>query len=233
MAEDFTSGGLSDAAGRITLVTGGTRGIGAAISRRFLAGGWDLLVTARSKASFGAFVGSLDADERARVGFLEVDFLRYESMALFLEGVEALGRLDALVNNAGDNINNPLSKLRFEDVERLYRVNLEAPIRLMKAAASVMSRSGGGWIVNIASIWSVIAREERLAYAASKSGLVGATRTAAVDLAGEGILVNAVSPGCSLNELTARTLSAEDVAELYSRVPVGRFAQPDEVAGLV
>ena len=107
------------------------------------------------------------------------------------------------------------------------------PFRFMQAAASVMAKWGEGRIVNIASIWSVITRGERLAYTASKFGLVGATKTAAVDLAPDGILVNAVSPGFTMTELTARTLSSADVEELSQEIPMGRFAEPEEVSGLV
>ena len=87
--------------------------------------------------------------------------------------------------------------------------------------------------MNIASIWSVITRKERLAYTASKFGLVGATKTAAVDLAADGILVNAVSPGFTMTELTARTLSSADVEEISQKIPMARFAEPEEVSGLV
>ncbi len=233
MTDRRSAGGLDGAPERVVLITGGTRGIGAAISRRFLSGGWKTLLTARSRESYEAFARSLGREEGPKVNFLPTDFLSVESVDGLVEAIHGLGRLDALVNNAGDNVNNPLSKLRFEDVERLYRVNLETPIRLMQAAASVMVGSGGGRIVNIASIWSVITKGERLAYTASKFGLVGATKTAAVDLAPDGILVNSVSPGFTLTEMTARTLSSPEMEELSQKIPMGRFAQPEEVSGLV
>lgn len=233
MSDDRPAGNLDGAPERVVLVTGGTRGIGAAISRRFLSGGWKTLVTARSRESYNSFAGSLRREDESNIAFIQVDFLSVESVCGLVEAIQELGRLDALVNNAGDNVNNALSELRLEDVERLYRVNLEGPIRLMQAATPVMVRSGGGRIVNIASIWSVITREGRLAYTASKFGLVGATKTAAVDLAQDGILVNVVSPGFTMTELTARTLSSADVEELSQKIPMGRFARPEEVSGLV
>ena len=219
--------------GRVAMVTGGTRGIGAAISRRFLQAGWRVWVTARSKQSFAKFLKETPDRYREDTQFLAMDFLNGDSV---LEGIDRIGqfeRLDALVNNAGNNINNPLSELRPEDLVELYRVNLEAPIRLMQAVIPVMTRVGQGRIVNIASIWSMITKKGRLAYTATKFALVGATKTAAVDLAHHGILVNAVSPGFILTELTDRTLSETDKQDISALVPLGRFAQPEEVAGIV
>ncbi len=218
---------------QVALVTGGTRGIGGAIARRFLVVGWRVIVTARSRESFDRFAAGLGPDERDRTEFLRADFLDRGSMDACAVAVESLARLDALVNNAGENINNPVSELRIQDVERLYRVNLESAIRLTQAAARVMVAANSGRIVNVASIWSVVSRVGRLAYSASKAGLVGATRAAAVDLAGSGVLVNAVSPGFTMTELTARTLSEDDVQELSARVPMARFAEPEEIAAAV
>ena len=217
----------------VVIVTGGTRGIGAAISHRFLDAGWTVWVTARSEGSFAELMGSTPEEQHGAVRFLEADFVDEGSFESALERISELDGLDALVNNAGNNINNPLPGIRTEDLRELQRVNLEAPIRLMQAAVPPMDRAGGGRVVNIASIWSVITKGGRLAYTSTKFGLAGATKTAAVDLADRGILVNAVSPGFTLTELTDRTLSAADKEQLSAQVPLGRFAQPEEVAGLV
>lgn len=215
------------------LVTGGTRGIGAAITRRFLDGGFDVSVSARSRDSFDRLLAATTENLHARLDFLPVDFSVSDSRRDFLDRVQHLQRLDALVNNAGTNINNPITELRDEDLDYLDRVNLQAPIQLMRAAVEPMRRTGGGRIVNIASIWSIVTRRGRIAYSASKFGLLGATKAAAVDLADDNILVNAVSPGFTMTELTERTLSASDIASLESQVPLGRFANPDEIAGVV
>ena len=93
------------------LVTGGTRGIGAAISRRFLAGGWKTLVTARSRQSYEPFAHALRPEEEKRVEFLVADFGSDESAAELAGAIQGFHRLDALVNNAGDNVNNTISEL--------------------------------------------------------------------------------------------------------------------------
>ena len=225
--------GAPDHARPTALVTGGTRGIGAAISHRFLAGGFDVTVTARTEDSFQDFLPTVSGSLRERVSFYAVDFAASESTEVFCERVREMPSLDALVNNAGTNINNPLPALQQEDLEYLDRVNLQGPIRLMQAAVDPMLRTGGGKVVNIASIWSVVTRGGRLAYTATKFGLVGATKAAAVDLADQGILVNAVSPGFTMTELTRRTVTPEDESMLASRVPLSRFADPSEIAGIV
>lgn len=218
----------------LALVTGGTRGIGAAVSRRFLESGFRVHVTARSEDSFQQFRAGLANTELAsRLLFSAVDFGDPEPTRAFLAEVADWPALDALVNNAGTNINNPIHQLDDDDLAYLDVVNLQVPIRLMRAAIGPMRRSGGGRVVNIASIWSVVTRSGRIAYTASKFGLVGASKTAAVDLAPDGILVNAVSPGFTMTELTRRTLSPDDEAVLSERVPLGRFAQPGEMAGMV
>ena len=96
-----------------------------------------------------------------------------------------------------------------------------------------MKKANYGRIVNIASIWSIITRERRTAYAITKSGILGLTKTSAVELAPYNILVNAVSPGFTLTELTKATLSEQEYTSLSKIVPVGRFAQPVEIARIV
>ena len=135
--------------------------------------------------------------------------------------------------NAGINRNNPLDKISIEDFDMLTTVNFRAPFLVSQAVARVMVKANYGRIVNIASIWGVITRARRLAYTSTKSGLVGMTRTLAVDLAPHNVLVNAVSPGFTLTELTRTTVPAEELEQLAAQVPLQRFAQPEEIAKVV
>lgn len=217
---------------RHAIVTGGVRGIGAAIARRFLADGLHVTVTSRSEASFPAFLDTLPEDLRGHATHRAVDFADADGFAGFRGWMEALPSLDVLVNNAGTNINNPVSELEEADLDYLLELNLRVPILLMKSASRVMGGDRPGHILNVASIWSVITRGGRLAYTSTKFGLAGATRTAAVDLAPRGILVNALSPGFTMTELTRRTVEPEDEARLAAKIPLGRFARPEEMAGL-
>ena len=123
--------------------------------------------------------------------------------------------------------------MRPEDLDRITAVNYTAPYLISRAASRVMLRGGGGRIVNIGSIWSLVTKPGRSAYSASKAGLAGMTRSAAVDLAREGVLVNCVSPGFVLTDLSRSTMSESERRTLAEVVPVGRFAEPAEIAPLV
>lgn len=207
------------------LVTGGTRGIGAAVTERLRELGAKVTVTGRSANR----PELLAADD-----YLGVDFLDRTALAAFLNEVEALDRLDVLINNAGINRIDSIVDLSDEDFDAVADVNYRAPYLVMRAAARNMIRTKAlGRIVNIGSIWATNTKEGRSAYCAAKSGIVGMTRGAATDLARHGILVNAVSPGFVLTELTTATLGPEGMREMVRQVPLGRLATPDEIARVV
>jgi 3-oxoacyl-[acyl-carrier protein] reductase len=117
-----------------------------------------------------------------------------------------------------------------EEFDRVAAVNYRGPFLLSRAAAPVMARGGGGRIVNVASIWSVATKAKRSAYSAAKTGLVGLTRALAVELAPAGILVNALSPGFTLTEMTARSLHAEEMTAITAQIPLQRMARTEEIA---
>lgn len=211
---------------RVVLVTGGTRGIGAAIVQEFLRAGAEVIATGTNTAARPA-----SAEQRLR--YVDADFGDPASLRDFCTFVEKLPRLDVCVNNAGINIIKPLHDVTETDFDRLTAIDYRAPYLISQAAARVMQRAHRGWIVNIASIWSVITKKGRSSYSAAKAGLAGMTRGLAVDLAASGILVNCVSPGFVLTDLTRQSLSAEEAAALAAQVPLGRMAEPAEIARLV
>lgn len=214
---------------RVVLVTGATRGIGASIADEFRQAG-ALVIGTGTRADE---VDRLNSEAREGLEFVQADFSNKDSIAGFLERIEGLARLDVCVNNAGINIIKSIETLTVEDFDQVTTVDYRAPFLVAKAAASVMRRSRRGWIVNIASIWSVATKAGRVAYTSAKSGLVGLTRALAVELAPSGILVNSVSPGFVQTELTKRSLSEAEMTALVSQVPLGRFAEPREIARLV
>jgi 3-oxoacyl-[acyl-carrier protein] reductase len=209
------------------LVTGASRGIGSAIAQELKQQGWRVIGTAtdgnRSELQSCPFV-----DE-----WWSVNFSKDEQTQEFCGNLEKVSNLVAFVNNAGINIIKPQSEVTTEDFERIERVNLRAPYFAARAAAMNMAASGGGRIVNIASIWSVISKEWRTLYSTTKTGLVGMTRSMSVEWAPRGVLVNAVSPGFVMTDLTKASLSPEQCDEMKKRIPMGRFAEPEEIARVV
>lgn len=209
-------------ANRRALVTGGTRGIGAAIAERLMADGAHVTVTGAREggsAPSGMDCHIVDFSDAAAI----------EAYAARLDG-EAF---DILVNNAGINRIAPFAEVDPADFDRIHDVNLRAPFLLCRAVLPGMRRRGFGRIVNIASIFSVVSKEQRAAYSASKFGLDGMTASLAAEVAVDGILANCVSPGFVDTELTRGILGEAGMTDLAARVPMKRFAQPHEIAALV
>ncbi len=213
----------------IVLITGGTRGIGAAVADEFEADGASLILTGTSAEQVAALNESSTPNRR----YVVADFADASSVQSLVEEISGLERLDVCVNNAGINIVKPFEDVVPEELDRLTAINYRAPYLVAQAAAAVMKKNQGGWIVNIASIWSTITKAKRSLYCASKAGLAGMTRAMATDLAKDNILVNAVSPGFTLTDMSRETLSSEERDALADQVPLGRLAQSAEIAKLV
>jgi len=140
---------------------------------------------------------------------------------------------DILVNDAGINPLSAFGEIRDDDFREVMAVNLEAPFRLCRALAPRMAERGYGRIVNVSSVWSLVAKPRRGAYAISKAGLNAMTRSLAVEYGASGVVVNAVAPGFIATELTVQNNSPEDVAAVVADLPAGRLGEPGEVAELI
>jgi len=191
---------------RTALVTGASRGIGSAIARVFREAGANVLAPSRA----------------------EMDMSDTASIERYIGAVN--GPIDILVNNAGINILAGLDEIEQDGLNEMLQVNLVAPILLTKLVAEKMKANRYGRIVNISSIWSVVAKERRLAYAASKSAMSGVTRTLALELGKYGVLVNAIAPGYVNTELTSQNNSPEQIKQISSSIPLERLAEPEEIA---
>ena len=206
------------------LVTGASRGIGEGIAKRFHDLGAFIVGTATRKP---------DDDPGYVSEWLEADFSDPAALSGFCRSLAEMDGFDICVNNAGINIIKPLDDVESEDYLRIQKINLEAPYEIARATVPGMRSLGGGKIVNVASIWSCITKAHRSLYSTTKAGLVGMTRALAVELAPDNILVNAVSPGFTMTDLTRQSLSDEQMSKLSKTVPLGRFAEVDEIAGVV
>jgi acetoacetyl-CoA reductase/3-oxoacyl-[acyl-carrier protein] reductase len=223
---------MADASARVAVVTGGTRGLGAAIATRLAAEG--TIVAAayhEDDAAAEHFVAQHRSDgvvttHRCDVG--DPDSCR----ALIAEVVAKNGRVDYLVNNAGSLQEHTLADLSGKHWDDTLRVNLSGAFHLSQAAIVAMRQERFGRIVNIGSVTAVMGSPFQIDYAAAKAGLVGLTRSLARSVARAGITVNCVIPGGFSTDLLSQ-LTLTDAEAVERNVPVGRYGRPEELAHVV
>jgi len=221
-----------DFSGQTALVTGATRGIGKQIADDLEALGADLILTGSHQEQVAALAKKTGGGKTSKK-WLAVDFTNKESTQKFLNEISAIKKIDVCINCAGINRINPIDETLLDDWRDITAVNLEAPFLITRAVSRIMKANKYGRIVNIASIFGVIGKAKRSLYSISKFGLRGLTVSSSIDLAPHNILVNAVSPGFVMTELTQRILGADEMVTLAQQVPVGRFAQPEEISKAV
>ena len=221
-----------DLQGKTALVTGATRGIGKAIAETFHSAGAELILTG-TKAGEIQKLNSTISTEIPDIQYTHVDFSDEESTLEFLEMIKRRKKIDICINNAGVNRVSDFTDTLDEDFDWINQINLRGPYRTLRALIPKMIEQQYGRIVNIASIWSVVTRSGRSLYTTSKTALVGMTKTLAVELAQHNILVNAVSPGFTLTELTRQTNTKAEIQAIQRRIPLQRMATPNEISTLV
>jgi len=212
----------SGLAGRSVLITGGSRGIGYAVANAFLEQEAEVHVTGTKKDGKGPH-GSI---------FHSCDFSNSENLENFCDKVQRIN-VEVLINNAGINKTGAFAELSPEDFLRIHQVNLYSAFRLIQAVLPGMTSKKWGRIVNITSIFSIVGKEFRAPYSASKFGLDGMTASLAAEVAESGVLVNSVAPGFIDTELTRKVLGEQGMQEIATKVPIRRMGNPEEVASLV
>jgi len=221
-----------DLENKTVVVTGGTRGIGAATVEAFLESGARVYATGTDLQVLNELNESAKSKTKP-VEYLYLDFTLPDSVSECLGILSKLDRIDVLVNNAGVNKINPIDEIAEEDWDWINAVNLRGPFLITKMFAKKMKEQKSGRIVNISSIFGVVSKEKRAAYSTTKWGLIGLTKAIALDLAPDNILVNVVSPGFVDTELTKRVLGEEGIDELVGKIPQLRLANCKEIAKTV
>jgi 3-oxoacyl-[acyl-carrier protein] reductase len=211
---------------RVVLVTGGSRGIGAACAARFVAQGDKVAVTYNSTTPPSALT-------EAGVLAVKCDVTSSESVEAAFTEVEAkLGKVEVLVSNAGVTKDGLFVRMSEGDFTSVIDANLTAAYRVCKRASQHMLRARAGRIILMSSVVGLLGSAGQANYAASKAGLVGLARSLARELGSRSITINVVAPGPVATDMTA-ALGEERLAELTAAVPLGRMATSDEIAGVI
>ena len=224
---------LFDLNGKVALVTGGSKGIGRAMAHGLAEAGADIVINSRSRAEMDEAMSYI-LDGTGRQGHCVVAdlFQREDTVRLAREALEAMGRVDIIVNNAGTNIVSPVDRIVDQDWDKLIELNLTAPMVLVRECADQMKERKWGRIVNISSIFGMCTKNERGGYSATKSALSGITRAIARDLAPWRITANAIAPGPISTPLTDRMVQGE-LREYFNSMLLGRWGTPEDLIGPV
>jgi 3-oxoacyl-[acyl-carrier protein] reductase len=204
------------------LITGATRGIGAAIAQKYKAEGHYVIGTGSQFCETPEYL-----DEYFRCDLSSNSVLDDEQDVVLYQEV------DVLINCAGINIIDNFCDIKLKDFQRVHQVNVVAPFRLCQMVLPHMAQRGWGRIVNVSSVWGKISKQGRASYSASKFALDGMTVALANEYASQGILANSVAPGFIDTEMTQRNLGPAGIAAMLANVPIGRLATVSEVAEFV
>ncbi|MFP4085012.1 MAG: 3-oxoacyl-[acyl-carrier-protein] reductase [Desulfonatronovibrio sp.] len=218
---------------KTALVTGGSRGIGRACAIRLAKAGYQVFVTYVSRPEPALETCGLVEKSGGKASAFALDISDEQAIVdFFKEKIKDRVFLDVLVNNAGQTMDGLLVRMNHEQWDQVIRVNLSGSFFCLRQAAKIMMRQKTGRIINVTSVTAQSGNPGQANYTAAKAGLIGLTKTAALELAPRNITVNAVAPGFIETDMTAG-LSSEVREKYQGMIPLKRFGSPEDVAGAV
>ncbi|HYN78041.1 MAG TPA: 3-oxoacyl-ACP reductase FabG [Lamprocystis sp. (in: g-proteobacteria)] len=218
--------------GEVALVTGASRGIGRAILLALAEQGAAVAGTATTQAGADGIAQALSEGGYQGVGVVLNVADQASVEAAMAQVVERLGAPGILVNNAGITRDNLLMRMKDDEWQSVIDTNLGSVYRMSKACLRAMTKARRGRIINIASVVGVMGNAGQANYAAAKAGMIGFTKSLAREVGSRGITVNCIAPGLIDTDMT-RAMSETQQAAILAAVPLGRFGQPQEIAGTV
>ncbi len=217
--------------GKVAVITGSSRGIGKAAALALAEQGGKIVVNyARSSEAADAVVAQIEEMEGEAIA-LQADVSKADEVdALIKATMDKFGRIDVLVNNAGITRDTLLLRMKPEDWQAVIDLNLTGVFLCTRAVSKIMLKQRSGRIVNISSVAGLMGNPGQANYSAAKAGVIGLTKTVAKELAPRGVTANVVAPGFIATDMTDDLKNTE---EILKYIPLARYGQPEEVAGLI
>ncbi|HEY9761546.1 MAG TPA: 3-oxoacyl-[acyl-carrier-protein] reductase [Trichocoleus sp.] len=217
--------------GQVAVVTGASRGIGRAVALALATAGASVVVNYASSSQAADELVAQITEQGGSALALQADVSKADQVeALISATVEKWGRVDILVNNAGITRDTLLLRMKPEDWQAVIDLNLTGVFLCTRAVAKIMLKQRSGRIINIASVAGQMGNPGQANYSAAKAGVIGFTKTVAKELASRGVTVNAVAPGFITTDMTEGLPNTDEVLKF---IPLGRFGQPEDIAGMV
>lgn len=218
---------------KVALVTGGSRGIGRACAERLAKDGFEVYLTyvSRPEEAQKTVAAIQEAGGEAKAFCLDTGN-RQSVSAFFTDEIKDKVSLEVLVNNAGITKDGLIIRMKDDDWDKVLQVNLTGAFACLREAAKLMAKQRSGRIINISSVVGQMGNAGQANYTAAKAGLIGLTKSAARELAGRGVTVNAVTPGFIQTDMTA-SLPEAVVAKMLENIPLGRLGGPEDIASAV
>ena len=218
---------------KVAIVTGGTRGIGRAIALKLADHGANIVINYRNSDKEAEELKAILEEKGVKVLTVKCDISNFEDSKNIMDKCkEVFGKIDILVNNAGITKDTLIMRMKEEDFDSVIDVNLKGTFNCAKHASAIMLKQRFGKIINMTSVVGIAGNAGQVNYAASKSGVIGLTKSLAKELGSRGITVNAVAPGFINTDMTA-SLSEKVKEEASKNIPLKRLGDPEDVANLV